>query len=376
MTRAIDRLIVSGSIDSRRGAPTSGRRSAGCSAGSTAATSSSGPTDGPVELEREGARVLVRLDRGDRRGRARANAAGDDEPGRSPASWRSSPPARRRRCRRSRRCWRRSRRCRSRRCTTCAGSPTARSRSSSAARTATTRSGSPGCARRTRTEPSPAGRAAATEIGDAVHRLLELVDLAVPGAARRRAGARRGIPAVTDEELERIAGFVEAYCGSELARRIAGASGGAAGAAVRVRARRRPPARPARRAPPRRAARARPRLQDELARRGPTRGDRRGGLPAAAARLRARVLPGRARRRSRSSTTSSSGRTRSSRRRSRPDDVPGARGRAVGGDRADPRRRVPADAERVRLLGLPGPRRRLRRGRGCASRPPELAAVS
>ena len=53
-------------------------------------------------------------------------------------------------------------------------------------------------------------------------------------------------------------------------------------------------------------------------------------------------------------------------RRRRLDDVrarrrAGARGRAVGGDRAHPRRRVPADAERVRLRRLPCARRRLRR---------------
>ena len=33
----------------------------------------------------------------------------------------------------------------------------------------------------------------ATEVGDAVHRLLELVDLAAPAPPGRRAGARRGI---------------------------------------------------------------------------------------------------------------------------------------------------------------------------------------
>jgi hypothetical protein len=64
----------------------------------------------------------------------------------------------------------------------------------------------------------------ATEIGDAVHRLLELVDLAAP-AAPDVAQVRTWYPAVTDEELERIAGFVDAYCGSGLARRIATLSG-------------------------------------------------------------------------------------------------------------------------------------------------------
>ena len=60
----------------------------------------------------------------------------------------------------------------------------------------------------------------ATEIGDAVHRLLELVDLTAP--TRPDLEQVRGwYPAVTDEELAGIAGFVDAYCESELARRVA-----------------------------------------------------------------------------------------------------------------------------------------------------------
>ncbi|HEY8103150.1 MAG TPA: 3'-5' exonuclease, partial [Gaiellaceae bacterium] len=61
---------------------------------------------------------------------------------------------------------------------------------------------------------------AATEIGDAVHRLLEVVDLSAP-AAPDVEQVRAWYPAVTDEELARIAGFVDSYCGSELAGRIA-----------------------------------------------------------------------------------------------------------------------------------------------------------
>ena len=60
----------------------------------------------------------------------------------------------------------------------------------------------------------------ATEIGDAVHRLLELVDLAAP-APPELEQVRAWYPAVTDEELAGIAGFVDAYCESELARRVA-----------------------------------------------------------------------------------------------------------------------------------------------------------
>jgi ATP-dependent helicase/nuclease subunit A len=64
------------------------------------------------------------------------------------------------------------------------------------------------------------GGLAATEVGDAVHRLLELVDLAAP-AVPNLAQARGWYPLVTDEELERIGAFVAAYCDSELARRVA-----------------------------------------------------------------------------------------------------------------------------------------------------------
>jgi ATP-dependent helicase/nuclease subunit A len=65
---------------------------------------------------------------------------------------------------------------------------------------------------------------AATEIGDAAHRLLELVDLSAPMPPDLEL-VRSWYPAVTDEELERIGGFVSSYCESELARRIAALSG-------------------------------------------------------------------------------------------------------------------------------------------------------
>jgi ATP-dependent exoDNAse (exonuclease V) beta subunit len=67
---------------------------------------------------------------------------------------------------------------------------------------------------------------AATEIGDAVHRLLELVNLQEPLPPDDPAGLVRGwYPRVSDEELERIAAFVRSYCESELARRVAKLSG-------------------------------------------------------------------------------------------------------------------------------------------------------
>ncbi len=64
----------------------------------------------------------------------------------------------------------------------------------------------------------------ATEVGDAVHRLLELVDLAHPVAPAVEV-VRDWYPEVSDEELQRIDSFVETYCGSELAGRIAALAG-------------------------------------------------------------------------------------------------------------------------------------------------------
>ncbi len=70
--------------------------------------------------------------------------------------------------------------------------------------------------------PGTAGLAA-TEIGDAVHRLLELVNLQEPLPPDDLVTLVRGwYPSVADEELQRIGGFVRSYCESDLARRIAG----------------------------------------------------------------------------------------------------------------------------------------------------------
>jgi ATP-dependent exoDNAse (exonuclease V) beta subunit len=68
--------------------------------------------------------------------------------------------------------------------------------------------------------PGGGGGLRATEIGDAAHRLLELVDLAAP-ALPDVSLVRDWYPEVTDEEVERIEGFVGAYCTSELAARVA-----------------------------------------------------------------------------------------------------------------------------------------------------------
>jgi ATP-dependent exoDNAse (exonuclease V) beta subunit len=80
--------------------------------------------------------------------------------------------------------------------------------------------------------PEPAAEGpralAATEVGDAVHRLLETVPLddpAPPPRAELDASVRSLYPTATEEELDRIASLVSAYCGSELARRVAGLPG-------------------------------------------------------------------------------------------------------------------------------------------------------
>ena len=81
--------------------------------------------------------------------------------------------------------------------------------------------------------PKPNGQAgiaaetrglAATEIGDAVHRLLEVIPLDDPKAPARpelEALVRSWYPDVVESELERIDALVDAYCRSELAARLA-----------------------------------------------------------------------------------------------------------------------------------------------------------
>ncbi len=69
---------------------------------------------------------------------------------------------------------------------------------------------------------------AGNEIGDAVHRLLELVPLGDPKAPPRSEldhAVRSWYPEATEVELDRVAALVDAYCESELARRLAGLPG-------------------------------------------------------------------------------------------------------------------------------------------------------
>jgi ATP-dependent helicase/nuclease subunit A len=60
----------------------------------------------------------------------------------------------------------------------------------------------------------------ALAVGDAVHRLLETIDFRDPQVVDLDR-VHAWFPRVTDEELERISGFVASYCASPLARRVA-----------------------------------------------------------------------------------------------------------------------------------------------------------
>jgi ATP-dependent helicase/nuclease subunit A len=223
MTRAIDRLIVSGAIDPGRTADAA--TPIGWVLSRLDARELEAAGDGTVEIEREGARLLVRIDRY----RAEADGAapleplpGDDGqlelfsgvefPPLPPPAPRMpelalppEPPLHR-----------------VRRLSYSALALFARcSYRYYAERVAGMR---PADARGS--VPGQTGLAA-TEIGDAVHRLLETVDLAAP-AVPELEPVRAWYPAVTDEELERIRGFVAAYCESELAGRVASLPGAAA----------------------------------------------------------------------------------------------------------------------------------------------------
>jgi ATP-dependent exoDNAse (exonuclease V) beta subunit len=225
MTRAIDRLIVSGSIDRERKADEKTPIGWVLSRlDCTAELDADG--DGPVELEREGARVLVRVDRTPpaakpapvveaeptpveaETGQLALFAAGDAPPlpplapVLAPIQALPEPPLHDLR-RLSYSALALFDRC---------------SYRYYAERVAGMRPAD--------AHGSIAGQSglAATEIGDAVHRLLEVVDLAAPTPPDVER-VRAWYPAVTEEELARIAAFVASYCGSELARRIATLAG-------------------------------------------------------------------------------------------------------------------------------------------------------
>ena len=67
---------------------------------------------------------------------------------------------------------------------------------------------------------------AATEIGDSAHVILEGLDLADPRPPEDMAATVRArYPTASDEEVARIGALVEAYCSSEIAQRLAGLAG-------------------------------------------------------------------------------------------------------------------------------------------------------
>ncbi|CAN5267864.1 hypothetical protein BH18ACT12_BH18ACT12_13790 [soil metagenome] len=216
MTRAIDRLIVSGSIDPARTSDES--TPIGWVLGRLDASGEIERADGdPIELEREGARVILRVDRYAETAVAAEEVVSEDgqlalfdEAGAAPlpALIPALPPL-----------------------AEVPAPPLHRVRRLSFSALALFDR----CSYRYYAErvagmrPTDERRAtpgtpglAATEIGDAVHRLLELVNLQEPVPPDDLGGLVRGwYPSVTDDELERIGGFVRSYCESELAGRVA-----------------------------------------------------------------------------------------------------------------------------------------------------------
>jgi ATP-dependent helicase/nuclease subunit A len=223
MTRAIDRLVVSGSIDPERSSDES--TPIGWVLGRLGATELADAAGGPLEIERDGARLVLRLDRFNGAARAReVEPAADEEaqlalfavenggvkvseapklPELLPVP---EPPANR-----------------------------VRRLSYSALALFEL------CSYRFYAErivglrerrpargggDGEGGGLAATEIGDAVHVLLEQLDLAAPRPPEELGEAVRALyPAATDEEVARVGGFVADYCASEIAARLAALPG-------------------------------------------------------------------------------------------------------------------------------------------------------
>ena len=220
MTRAIDRLIVSGAIDQDRKADANTPIGWVLDRLEASELDEVGAQPGPMEIERGGARLLIRLDRHAPEppveGRAAVveqlelfevtenGGAPPEAPVLAPLTEVPAPPLHR-----------------VRRLSYSALSLFERcSYRSFAERVVGLRPGDAAG-----TVPGQTGLAA-TEIGDAVHALLERIDLgapAVPEDLKAVVGAR--YPAVTDEELERIRAFVESYCRSELGARVAALEG-------------------------------------------------------------------------------------------------------------------------------------------------------
>ena len=219
MTRAIDRLIISGSIDPER--TSDDTTPIGWVLGRLEAKEEiERAGDGPVELEREGARVILRVDRfaADSEEVAAVDAPTEDGqlalfdedsadvlpalvPALQPLAEVPTPPVHRVR--------------------RLSFSALALFDRCSYRYYAERIVGMRPTDERRAAEPGTAGLAA-TEIGDAVHRLLELVNLEQPVPPEDLTARVRGwYPSVSEDELERIDGFVRSYCESELARRVA-----------------------------------------------------------------------------------------------------------------------------------------------------------
>ena len=231
MTRAIDRLIVSGAIDPERAQDR--ETPIGWVLDRLAARENVvAAGDDPVELERGEARFLLRVDRGrDADVDRRLAEAG---PGRSPVrtkrgSSSSSPSCRAAPLRSGSSCrsWHRRRR---RLCTTCAASRTARSRSSSAAPTATSRSACSACLQWLRGACARRERADSREPRSATRSTACSRTCRWPRRRRLRAASwtRRcacGTRPRRTRSSSRIAGLVDAYCRSALATRLASLAG-------------------------------------------------------------------------------------------------------------------------------------------------------
>jgi ATP-dependent helicase/nuclease subunit A len=224
MTRAVDRLIVAGSIDPERAADE--RTPIGWVLGRLEAPAFDAGADARLELERGGTRILLRLDRFHAEAPA-ITPAEAEEPGQlalfdSNGSEPTLPAAAKLPA-----------------LEPAAEPPLHRVRALSYSALALYES----CSYRYYAERVAGMRAghasgsvpghqglAATEIGDSVHFLLEALDLRDPRPPETgllTESVRARYPAATECELERIGGLVAAYCDSELATRVAALEGAA-----------------------------------------------------------------------------------------------------------------------------------------------------
>jgi len=220
MTRAIDRLIVSGAIDPERAADR--ETPIGWVLDRLAAHESvAGAVDDPIELERGEARFLLRVDRLVESAPAAAAVAVSEDgqlllfgeipigaaaPGVELPELATPPPPPVHDVRRL------------------SYSALALFERCAYRYFAERVLGLPPVAPRRSPDAQPAGALAGTEIGDAVHRLLEEIPLGEPVAPARAeldATVLSWYPAAGEAELERIAALVDAYCASPLAARLA-----------------------------------------------------------------------------------------------------------------------------------------------------------